>query len=95
MEAQLPMFKRLSLLAALAVIAVGSAASARTYYEESTVYDPYYGPVTQVNKIHVHHYDDSYYYRDDPSVGGFVDRSGKTGVGIAGKAAKETVKAIF
>jgi hypothetical protein len=78
---------------ALAALAVGSTVLARTVYEERSVYDPYYGPYTEVDKFHVH--PDRAYYDNGPSVGGFVDRSAKTTIGVPAKAAKETFKAIF
>jgi hypothetical protein len=85
---------KLAMMLTLVVLAVGSAVSARTVYEERTVYDPYYGPSTEVDKFHVHP-DRRYYYDNGPSVGGFIDRSAKTTIGLPGKAAKETLKAIF
>jgi hypothetical protein len=89
------MNKNLPLLLALGLVAVGSCVSAKTIYEENTYFDPYYGPTTQVEKVHVHPTSRYYYYDNGPSVGGFVDRSVKTGVGVPAKAAKETFKAIF
>jgi hypothetical protein len=88
------MRKSALLLLALALLGAGSCASARTYYEENTVYDPYYGPMTEVNAYRVH--PRTYYYYDDhPSVAGFVNRSAKTSVGLPAKAAKEAFKAVF
>ncbi len=87
------MNKKVSLMFAALMLIAGSAASADTVYQQRTYVTPYGMPVTEVDKYHVHHR--GYYYDDGPSVGGFVDRSAKTSIGLPGKAVKETLKAVF
>ncbi|HEY9777100.1 MAG TPA: hypothetical protein V6C81_25265 [Planktothrix sp.] len=94
------MRKRAPYLLALALLGVGSCASADPIFEQRVYADPYYGPGPQVysyaypaNGVY---YSRPYcYYNNDPSAAGFVDRSAKTGIGISAKAAKEAFKAIF
>ena len=93
------MSMRKSILLALALLAVGSCASAQTYYEQRTYVQPYYDNVAPVIVRPAPYYSDvyypRYYYGYGPSVGGFVDRSAKVGAGMSAKAAKEVFKARF
>lgn len=91
---------RISSLLALALLAVGSCASADPIFVQRTYVEPYYGSVNQMYGYPGYYNGMSYaqpycYYNDDPSVAGFVDRSAKTGIGLPAKAAKEAFKAIF
>lgn len=88
--------KRASLLA-LALLAIGSCASADTIYEQRSYVQPDLNPYA-VNYAPVYvpnSYRYSYSYNDPPSVSGLVDRSVKTGIGVPAKAAKEVFKAVF
>lgn len=82
-----------SMLLALALLAIGSCASADTIYVSPSypapVMNPYVYPAYPSTVYR------SYYYDNGPSVSGFVDRSAKTGIGLPGKAAKEAFKALF
>ena len=78
-------------LASLAVLLVGGAASAREYVERT-----YTGPVDSYGDMYAPAYTQTYVYRDRESgvekagkgVVGLGDRSTKTSIGVAGKAAK-------
>jgi hypothetical protein len=78
-------------LASLTVILVGCAAGAREYVERT-----YSGPVDSYGDMYAPAYTQTYVYRDRESgvekagkgVVGLGDRSTKTSLGVAGKAAK-------
>ncbi len=93
------MSMRKASLLILAVFAVGTSASADTIYEQRSVVQPYYGAanpyVVSPSPVYVPNSYSYSYYSNPPSVGGFVDRSAKTGIGVPAKAAKEVFKAIF
>lgn len=89
-------FKMSLTLASLTAIVAGSACYAHDYVEERVYTQPYY------SDVYAPQYDTTYVYRDRESgvekagkgVAGLGDRSTKTGVGIAGKAAK-SVLSVF